>query len=88
MWTASLVDNLYEMLSCAFSDANFNLSSLQTSTDTLANSADTYEMAHIEPSHQGLPFCYWLLNEIPICKMGFFKFWNGTVISETQGWTG
>ena len=45
------------------------LSSLQTNTDTLANSAVPDEMPHNEPSHQDLHcllLCHWFLTEKPI----------------------
>ena len=41
--------------------SGLRLSSLQTNTDTFANSADPDETAHNETSHQDLyclPFCY------------------------------
>ena len=41
------------------------LSSLQTSTDTFANSADPDETAHKEPSHQDLHCLPLLLNRNP-----------------------
>ena len=56
------------------------LSSLQTNTDTFANSADPDETAHNEPSHQDLqclPCSYRYLSQTPICN-------NGCV--QTQRW--
>ena len=57
-------------------------SALQTKTDTCANSVDPDEMAHNEPSHQGLHyllFCFWLLTETQKMKES---------ISENQEWNG
>ena len=54
--------------------------SLQTNTDTFANSVDPDEMARNKWSHQDLhgpPFCSWFLTETPICN-------NGCV--QTQRW--
>ena len=47
-------------------------SSLQTNTDSFANSADPYETAQYEPSHQDLHSAILLLifTETPICNNG------------------
>ena len=49
------------------------LSSLQTSSDTFANSADPDETARDEPSYQDIhdiPFCLIFFTETPICNNG------------------
>ena len=52
------------------------LPSLQTHTDTFANSLDPDETACNKPSHQDLhclPFCYFrILGHLPYCKIFFF----------------
>ena len=58
------------------------LSSLQTNTDTFANSEDLDETAHYQLSHLDLhclPFCYWLLTETLFATMDVSKFWDGRV---------
>ena len=59
---------------------DFDISYLQTSTHTSANSADPDETARNEPSHQDLhcfPFWYWFLTETPICNNDEFKIKDG-----------
>ena len=51
----------------------FNLSTLQTNTETYANSADPDETARNEPSHQDLhclPFCFSVYTETPLFNEG------------------
>ena len=62
---------------CCFGISKFweglTYSSLQTNTDTFANSADPDEMAYNELSHWDLhcfSFCYLFLTKTPICDNG------------------
>ena len=76
---------------CCFGISKFweglTYSSLQTNTDTFANSADPDEMAYNELSHWDLhcfPFCYLFLTKTPICDNGCTRIFFSESISETQ----